>query len=148
MAKVYHGESKTSPRRIVATEKQKQAMELRLRGASFEQISQALDYSCASSAYRAVMAALAKVPAPEVTTYRKINTERLNKLRINNWKDAEKGNARAIEIEIKIQQEEARLLGLYEAEKRELGGLSGGPIQLRVIYDDDAPTNDLHGEAP
>jgi hypothetical protein len=141
-------ESKTSPRRIEAAQKQKQSLELRMAGASFDQIGQALGYSSPSSAYRAVMAALAKVPEPEVKSYRIVNVERLNKLRLNNWQSAQNGDPKAIEVELKIQQEEARLLGLYAPTKTEWAGESGGPVQLRVIYDDDAPTNNLHGKTP
>lgn len=143
------GEAKTSPRRIRSVERQKQALELRLAGASFEQIGQALDYSCASSAYRAVQAAIAKVPEPAVQEYRLINTWRLNRLRINNWQNAQSGDPKAIEIELKIQQEEARLLGLYAPTKTEWTGESGGAIRLQVVYDDDAnPGNNLQGETP
>ena len=146
-----NGEAKTSPRRIRSVERQKQALELRLAGASFEQIGQALNYSCASSAYRAVQSAIAKVPEPAVREYRLVNTWRLNRLRINNWQAAQSGDPKAIEVELKIQQEEARLLGLYAPTKTEWTGEAGGPVQLRVVYDDDDDNGsgtDIQGQAP
>ena len=141
-------ESKTSPRRLEAAQKQKQSLELRMAGASFEQIGQALGYASASSAYRAVMAALAKVPEPEVKSYRIVNVERLNKLRLNNWQAAQGGDPKAIEVELKIQQEEARLLGLYAPTRSEWAGESGGLIQLKVVYDDNNNPTDVQGDAP
>lgn len=131
------GESKTSPRRLEAALRSKQALELRMAGVNFDQIANKLGYSNRSGAYQAVMAALRRLPAPEVEEYRKLNIERLNKARMANWPNVTGGEHKAIEIEIKIQQREAAYLGLDAPQKVALGGADGGPVTLRVIYDDD-----------
>lgn len=136
------GESKTSPRRIRSVARQKQALEERLQGKTFEEIARTLGYSCSSSAYRAVQAMIAKVPEPAVKEYRLINTWRLNMMRVGNWDAAVSGDAKSIDTEIKIQQEEAKLLGLYAPTKTEYLGDQSAPIQLRVVYDDDNSTGD------
>lgn len=106
------GESKTSPRRIEAVEKSLKALALRKAGATFEDIAKVLGYKDRSGAYRAIAAALDRVPAPEVGPYRKLNLERLNAMRQANWKRALTGDTKAIATELAIQVRESALLGL------------------------------------
>ena len=73
-------ESRTSPRRINAVERQRQALELRMAGQTFEYIAVELGWRSASGALYAVEKALERVPAPEVIRFRKLNLERLNKI--------------------------------------------------------------------
>lgn len=114
------GESKTSRRRLAAAQRQRNALELRIGGASFDQIAEQLNYASKSGAYHAVMAALRRVPAPEADTYRSINLERLNRIRLAIAQAVRRGELLAIDREIKLQQEEAKLLGLYAPEKIDL----------------------------
>lgn len=124
------GESKTSSRRIQAAYRQKQALALRLGGASFEQIAVTLGYADPSGAYRSVMAALQKVPAVEARAMRKLNIERLNQMRLGNWKNAVQGDKDSIASEIDIEQEEAKLLGLYAPQKTALTTAAGEDVSL------------------
>ena len=115
------GESKTSPRRIGAAFRQKQALQLRIVGATFEQIAEQLGYSSRAGAYLAVMAALRKVPEPEVETLRKLNIERLNKARLATWTAFGKDKVdKAVSLELGIQDREARYLGLDAPVKHEV----------------------------
>ena len=126
------GESKTSPRRIKAVQRQKQALTLRLSGASFEQIAVALGYASKAGAYMSVMAGLAKVPEPEAKAYRKLNLERLNRGRLGYWRNLEKGDPRSVELEIKTQERETRYLGLDAPIRAEITGKDGGPVLISL----------------
>ena len=70
-------ESRTSPRRIGAVEKSVQALELRMPGNTYEEIAQTLGNKSASGALYAAEKALDRVPAPEMSRFRKLNLERL-----------------------------------------------------------------------
>ena len=142
MPRHHRTESKTSPRRVAAVEKHRQALALRIAGASFDQISQALGYRDRSGGYRAVMAALDRVPAPEATSYRAINLERLNRMRLRYWTHLEaagglaQGDLELMRMELAIQQQESRYLGL-DAPVKVAGLGAGGELVLRVVYDDE-----------
>lgn len=130
MTKRHRTESKTSPRRLAAAERQRQALALRTGGANFEEIAEALGYKGRNGAYTAVMAALARIPEAEVAAYRKLNMERLNQMRLQYWRLAKAGDLEAMEMELKVQTQEAHYLGLYAPVKQELSGPGGGPIQV------------------
>ena len=105
-------ESSSSPRRLATLEKQRKALDLRLAGADFTQIAKALGYANRSCAYAAVHAAMAKVVQPGVEELRQANMERINRMRLANWPAAIKGDKDAIGVELRLQEREARYLGL------------------------------------
>ena len=127
------GESKTSPRRIEAVERARQALELRIAGATFDQIASQLGYANRSGAYLAVKAALNRIPAHEVEEYRRLNIERLNRMRLANNPNIKSGDTAAMRVEISIQEREAKYLGLDAPVKQEITGPDGGPIQLAAV---------------
>lgn len=98
---------------------------MRLEGYTFEAIAGQLGYKDKAGAYLAVQAALNRIPAPEVAAYRKINLERLNQMRLN-ARDLD--THKHIEYEIKIQEREARYLGLDAPSKTEVTGKDGEPL--------------------
>ena len=122
------GESKSSPRRIEAVQRQRRALELRVAGASFDDIAGALGYASKSGAYMAVRAGLNRVPAPEAMFYRALNLERLNRARLQNWKGVQNGNLKALYAELAIQDREARYLGLDAPIKQEHADADGQAI--------------------
>lgn len=106
------GEARTSPRRLAAAERQRQALLLRRGGASYDQIAQRLGYRDRASAYRAVLAALEQTlrePAEEV---RALELERLDALLLAHWPAATSGNVEATDRVLRIMERRARLLGL------------------------------------
>ena len=130
-------ESKTSKRRISAVVKGTEALGMRMKGHTFDEIAQKLGYASKSGAYGAVMAALDRVPSPQAEQYRSMNLERLNYLRTKIEASIDNGDLQAMYMEINIQKEEAKLVGTYVAttQRREVSGTDGGPIQIdaRVI---------------
>ena len=105
-------ESKTSKRRLEATERQRQALELRKSGASFESIARTLGYKGRSSAYRAVMAALRKTLQEPADELRKLELNRIDVALLGIWKLVRVGHLQAIDRFVKLAERRAKLVGL------------------------------------
>jgi len=105
-------ESKSSPRRILAREKQRQALELRLAGVTFETIAQRVGYATRDGAHKAVTAALQYTLRPPADELRAVDLERLDKLTLAIWQRAIGGDLDAIHTALRILAQRARLLGL------------------------------------
>ena len=128
-------ESKTSKRRLKATERHLEALELRKQGKSFPAIAEALGYRGPSGAYKAVMSALDKMlrePAEEV---RKLEAERLDTMFEKLWGQIKSGNHGTIDKLLKVMDRRAKLLGLDAPSKRELTGPDGKPLQIEWVND-------------
>ena len=74
------GESKMSPRRIEAVFKQRQALELRMAGRTWQEIADALGYASHSGAIEAVKSALEKTLKTPADDWRALTIERLTKI--------------------------------------------------------------------
>jgi hypothetical protein len=108
------GESKSSPRRIAATERQRKALELRKAGASYDQIAKQLGYRGRSGAHKSVMAALKKTLKEPAESVRKLELARLDEMLLALWPQVKVGNHGAIDRALKIMQRRAALQGLDE----------------------------------
>jgi hypothetical protein len=103
---------RATPAKIVAVERQRQALELRLAGLTFEAIAQRIGYSNRSSAADAVTAALratVQVPADDL---RELECERLDSLLNAMWPKAVGGSHLAVDRCLAIMERRSRLLGL------------------------------------
>ena len=124
------GESKTSVRRIEAVERETRALALRKGGATFEGIKESLGYADRSGAYRAVMAALNRIPAAEAEDVRRINGERLNDYLLYLQGAVRRGDVVAIRASITIVQELNKVFNVYAPQKVEVTGLDGGALEV------------------
>lgn len=126
-----NGQPKVSKR--VKTER---ALELRLAGASYRSISQALGCSC-SHAFRLVDAALresAEKCAEAAEKIRAIELARLDKIRVMLW--PRRADPRVADTLIRLSERTARLAGLDKPVKIEASGLDGGPIEQSIAGPD------------
>ena len=78
-------ESRTSPRRLAVVEKQRQALELRKAGVTFQEIADALGYATAQGALLAVESGLRKTLQQPADELRKIDLERLETMLRQVW---------------------------------------------------------------
>lgn len=118
------GESVTSPRRLQAADRQRQALEMRKDGHTFEAIAKALAYQGRSSAYRAVMAGLQKTLQEPADELRKLELERLDKAAAAIVGRVEDGDLQAIDRWIRISESRRKLLGLDGPAKVDITSVS------------------------
>jgi hypothetical protein len=133
MSPRHRTESRTSPRRIAAVEKQSQALELRKAGATYDSIAQTIGYSSRAGAALAVEAALRKTLQEPADELRKLDLERLNTMLLAIWARARQGSLDDIDMVLKILARKAKLLGLDAPVKQELVGRDGGPIEIAAL---------------
>lgn len=89
------------------------AQQLRLAGATWEEIAKALGYQSGQSAHRTVQQymskAVAKQNAEEIMA---LELERLDMLQIVIWRQARQGDLKAIDMVLRIMNTRAKYLGL------------------------------------
>ena len=92
--------------------KEDRALLFRTEGKGYKQIAQALGYSDASGAAKAVKRALARRPADDVEQARQVEVDRLDALICVLWPKATQGQLFTIDRVLAIMQRRAELLGL------------------------------------
>ena len=139
------GESKTSPRRLAAADRQRQALDLRKAGVSFDLIAQQLGYASRQGAHMAVEAALQKTLQAPGDDLRQLDIARLDSLLLAVWPQARQGMLDYVDAALKILTRRAKLLGL-DAPVKMVGPGAGGELVLRVVYDDEKVIDAHHIE--
>jgi DNA-binding CsgD family transcriptional regulator len=118
---------KNSPRMIAVHEKERQALELRKAGATFDEIADALGMS-KNGVWKAVTRALKSMTAEPAEELRSLEVARLDTMQRGLWNDARKGKVAAVDRVIKISERRSKLLGLDAPTKAEVTGKDGAPI--------------------
>ena len=106
------GEAKTSPRRVLASQRQTQAIQLRIAGHTYEHIAAQLGYAGRQGAYKAVTFGLNSQLNPAVDEMRSLERLRLDELQQAVWDEARGGNLQAFDRVMKVIQTRIRLEGL------------------------------------
>jgi len=89
------------------------------------------DYTISRQAcHKAFRKAIAREPALEVEEFRKLDTVRSEDLFMNLQPAIRKGNARAVEVGIKVLDHTAKINGYAAPQKHELTGKDGKPLTL------------------
>jgi hypothetical protein len=128
----------TSPRRLLAAEKQRQALELKIGGATLEQIAAKVGYKDSSGAYRAIQAGLKATLQPPADELRRLQHQRLERLYAAAHKKALGGDAGgppdfdAMDRAIKLAQRINALFGLETTKLKVGGDADAPPIQVAV----------------
>lgn len=107
-----HPTGKTSPKRINAQERMRQAWELRKAGVSYEDIAERLNYSSRSAAYKAVKSVMDRVTTETGKELRTLHTERLNTMLMVAWREVQQGDLRAIDVAMRIMERQAAMGGI------------------------------------
>ena len=111
------GETKGRKNRALATDRQRQALELHKAGIGYQAIADRLGYAGPSGAYKAVEAALHKTLQEPADELRGLELERLDAMQVAIWNKAIAGDLRAIDRVLTIMKRRSQLLGL-DAPKR------------------------------
>lgn len=115
-------ESKASPRRIAAAERQAKALELRKAGLSYDAIAKKLGYKHRDCAHSAVQAALKGLKQDSGKEVLKLELERLDRLFAGIWKQARDGDLEAMDRIMKLMTRMGQLCGIDAKEKVEHTG--------------------------
>ncbi len=107
-------ESKTSPRKMRAKEREVEALNLRKSGATYDQIGKALGITT-QGAYKAIIRSLKRLNEQNSESseeLRRLEVERLDRMLVAIWPQVLNGNQGAVDRAIKISERRAKLLGL------------------------------------
>ncbi len=102
--------------------RRKRALDLRVAGASYEQIAAALKLADKSNARRDILEAIAEItrePAEEVLA---LELARLDAMFMGLWPEARKGDTHAVRAAIRVMDRRAKYLGLDEPDEVKLSG--------------------------
>lgn len=113
-------ESLTSPRRIRAVQKQRQALELRMAGRTYAEIAKVLNYANHSSAEFAVKAALQKTLQSTGDEFRSLALERLSKVLQVHWPAMLERNEKSSALVLRTIKDIRELLGLDAPQKLDI----------------------------
>ena len=114
--------SPTAPRRTETAERKRQAVALRIAGATFEQIGERLGIS-KQAAHGLVVKALEatnKQTAETAEQLRAIELQRLDALQAALWADAMRGDEQKVDRVLRVMQRRAALLGLDAPARQEI----------------------------
>ena len=125
-------ESKMSPRRVSAVDKQRQSLELRMAGRTWQEIADVVGYRDHSGAVRAVESALQRTLQEPSNQYRALTLERLTKVLQVFWPNMLQGDHGAARMVLQTLTDIRKLMGLDAPVQVEHGG-SGTPIRHEVI---------------
>ncbi len=98
-----------------------QAFELRLAGETFKSIAKRLNYADASGAYQAYQRAREVISLDNLTEWRLLELERLDALQRILWEKILEGSVVAITQLLKVFDLRAKLIGLYQPERIQIG---------------------------
>jgi hypothetical protein len=115
-------------------ERERQALELWLRGTTCQQIADSgIGITTASGVAKAVKRTLRAIPEKAAEEARHAMSERLQRMRFKAWEAAKANPVGALNTLIKIEEREAKLFGLDRPTKVEVGGENGGPIPITLV---------------
>lgn len=117
---------------VEVANKQRQALEMRNLGASYERIAAELGYSDKSGAWRAVQAALDRAVIEPAFEQRQMMAERLDILLRRCLGAFLEGDLDQVRNVLAIEKRRAELFGLDAAKGLEITGPAGGPVQTDV----------------
>src|SRR5690625_1421377 len=97
----------------------KQCLELRLAGATYEDIGEVVGRHKAN-VYRRIKKAIREIPKSEVEELRALESERLSRVQRSVWRQALEGHLGAVDRVIKSSERRSRLLGLDSPQRVDL----------------------------
>ena len=93
-------------------EREHNAVQLALAGASYDAIAQQCGYESRSGAWKAVHRLLARVEAEDAEAIRTVEGARLDRLQTAHWPAAVRGDVKASSFVLRVMERRARLFGL------------------------------------
>lgn len=138
-------ESKNSPRRLLAAKKRSRALELRLQGLTYPEISEVMTKEFPGTSlgvqncWKLVATEINYWNAKRAETVAqatRIELNRLDRLQRAIWTKAVEGDIKAVEAVAKLMDRRAKLLGLNAPEKVEVGGFLLGSLSDEELVEE------------
>lgn len=106
--------SAAGPERVAAAQHERDAVAMRLAGATFRQIGEKIGVheSSAAKMVKRVMARTRAVADEDAEELRRVESERLDAMQLAVWPQATKGHLGAVDRVLRIMQRRASLFGL------------------------------------
>lgn len=124
----------TSGKMIEAKRKQREAVQLRVAGASLAQIAERVGYSHASGAHQAITAALREMlPDQERADARRLELAKLDRLEMAAWPNALSGDDRAATTILRCVGMRAKLLGLEAPTALDVRVREGELVRVEIL---------------
>jgi hypothetical protein len=99
-------------KQLAALNRQKQALQLAQSGVDYQTIADKLGFNSRQAAWKSVKSALNRTLVESAEELRTMQISRLDKMLSAIWVDVIKGNLKAIDRAIKLEERRAKLLGL------------------------------------
>lgn len=115
-----------------------QALQLRMSGATLQQIADRLGYAGTSSVHLALKRTLDAEASEGVADYRTFHIARLERLLLGVWNAAIQGDPMASQQALRILVEVGKIVGVAAPIRVEASGPAGGPIQQHMTFEPDA----------
>lgn len=112
-----------------------QALDMRRRGHSYDEIAKELKIYDKSLARRMVLTAIANIPREASYEVLELEIARLDRMLAGLSAGAESGDLESVDRALKIQVRRAALMGLDCPKKTEVTGANGGPIEMVTAAD-------------
>jgi hypothetical protein len=128
-------------KKALARQREADALNLRLAGATFEAIARQLGLrgpTGAQDCYRRALERLA--PIADREEQRRLEAQRLDRLQLPHWQKAINGDAEATQTVLNIMARRARLLGLDAQVSEDLNAILKAIHELRQLPQDDLLT--------
>tara|TARA_B100001059_G_C17553963_1_gene436680 strand:+ start:167 stop:604 length:438 start_codon:yes stop_codon:yes gene_type:complete len=111
---------KVNNKSIEVREKDRQALELRKAGASYEVIAKQLGYADSSGAYKSIQRSMKSIIAEPTDELRTVEYERLNQMLLILWERVQQGELGAIDRALSIMDRISKMYGLDSPRKTEV----------------------------
>ena len=122
-----------SVKKLETIDKQKQALELRMAGRTWQEIADALGYASHTGAIAAVKAVLARSVADYGHSFRTLTLERLTKILQTYWPAMLRGDQSSATVCLKTIKDMRDVTGIDMPARVEHSGPEGNPIQHQVV---------------
>jgi len=111
---------KVNSKSIEVREKDRQALELRKAGASYEVIAKQLGYADSSGAYKSVQRSMKTIIAEPTDELRQVEYERLNQILLILWERVQHGELGAIDRALSVMDRISKMYGLDAPKQTEI----------------------------
>lgn len=118
------------------------ALQVRMSGATLEQVAEAVGYNSSQAVWKAITSMLDREQPIAIAEYRAMHVARIERLLMGVWQAAIGGDDKAQQQALRLLQELGKIMGVYAPIKAEVSGPDGGPVrEVLTFMPDDEWTN-------